>query len=206
MVQTPKGAANCSPKNKGRQGKIQTVRTVALIGNIKPHTQQNFTSMKPSSPLPQQEPSNASTKVSSASKSVRNCVGQSPEVQDDMSRKANGESHLKAEEAGFGGIDSVKHDPDSGLISDKNDSQGVLKNEMSLETKGVAFLQNMKITPLQGDGSNHSYDSTTVELSTTMRVPFAVNNCFCSWNFPTGLTSEKADTSPFVDSPLKENS
>uniref|UniRef100_F6HQZ1 Uncharacterized protein n=1 Tax=Vitis vinifera TaxID=29760 RepID=F6HQZ1_VITVI len=189
------GAGFCSPKgasNKGKQGNFQTVRTVTPVGNIKPNTQKNSLSMKPSSSLPHQQPSNASTKVSSASKSVRNCAGQSPEIQGNISPKANGESHLKAEEAGLGGVDRAKHDPDSGLISDKNGSR-----------------EDIKITPIKGDGPHSIYNSTTVELSTTMRVPFAVNNPFCSRDFPTGLTVEmveKADTSPFLDSTLKENS
>lgn len=211
MVRTPNGsmqshsgvpsslpkveAGFCSPKgasNKGKQGNFQTVRTVTPVGNIKPNTQKNSLSMKPSSSLPHQQPSNASTKVSSASKGVRNCAGQSPEIQGNISPKANGESHLKAEEAGLGGVDRAKHDPDSGLISDKNGSR-----------------EDIKITPVKGDGPHSIYNSTTVELSTTMRVPFAVNNPFCSRDFPTGLTVEmveKADTSPFLDSTLKENS
>ncbi|KAJ9694521.1 hypothetical protein PVL29_010153 [Vitis rotundifolia] len=185
------GAGFCSPKgtsNKGKQGNFQTVRTVTPVGNIKPNTQKNSLSMKPSSPLPQQQPS----KVSSASKSVRNCAGQSPEIQGNISPKANGESHSKAEEAGLGGVDRAKHDPVSGLISGKNGSQ-----------------EDIKITPVKGDGPHSIYNSTTVELSTTMRVPFAVNNPFCNGDFPTGLTIEmveKADTSPFLDSTLKENS
>lgn len=222
MVQTPKGGIQShsgipsslpkvgtgisSPRSKGKQGKIQTVRTVTPIGNIKPNTQQTSTSMKPSTPSPQSEPSNASPKVSSASKSIRNCASQSPEVHGNMSPKANGESHLKAEEAGFGGIDGVKHDPYSGLSSEKNGSQGVLKTEMSLETKGATLLQDIEITPLK-DGCKHAYDSADVELSTTVRIPFAVNNSLCNRDFPTGLKLEKADdTSLFVDSTLTENS
>lgn len=200
----PKGSGLASPNgasNKGKQGKFQAVRTVTPTGNIKANNQQNSSSMKPSFPLPHQEPSNASRKVSSTSKSARNYASQSP--------KAVGESPLKAEEADLGGVNRLKHDPDSSWIEDENGSKGILKNKMRPETKGSALLKDIISSPVKEVGSKSIYDSNTVELPTSVRVPFAINNSFFDRDFSTGLVdemAEKGDNSPFLDGTLKENS
>ena len=84
-VRSPGGRSS-----KSMLSKLQPEKSVTIAGDTKVDTG------KPASPLPSRKVSNASTKVSSASGSVKNCVGLSPQVQ----KRTDAESCLKGEEVG----------------------------------------------------------------------------------------------------------
>ncbi|KAK9290986.1 hypothetical protein L1049_009168 [Liquidambar formosana] len=249
LVRTPKGgmhshsgvpsglpksrASICSPSgdsNKAKLGKFQPSGTGTAVGNIKPESQQTALSTKPISLTPLREPLNASTKVSNASRAVRNCPDLSPKVQNVMSPKTGGIIQLKTGEAGAKGSDRAKYNPDL-----------CFKKQVSPEVKEGAHLKDIEITPINMDKPSATCDSSSIcnmdmqkeliplslspptsentgstatsEITASMRIPFSVKNSFCDKDElldpSTGSTVEvveKTATLPFLASAQKENS
>ncbi|XP_059646929.1 uncharacterized protein LOC132293454 [Cornus florida] len=141
------GSGICSPgrgSNKPKIEKLQPATTVPAIGNM------NFDIRKSASPLPFQDPTTVSTKVSGASRGVKSCSRISMEAPN----KKCGQSCLNAEEVGAEGSDAAKHVPDLGVIEGNNESAGALKKNWSLEMQENADLKDIKVTPksrIKGD-------------------------------------------------------
>uniref|UniRef100_A0A5B6YY67 Putative endochitinase A isoform X2 n=1 Tax=Davidia involucrata TaxID=16924 RepID=A0A5B6YY67_DAVIN len=167
--------------NKPKLGKLQSATTVAAMGNMKLDTR------KPASPLPLQDPSNALTKIPSASRGVKYSPAISPKVMN----KTVGESCLNAEEVG-----ATKRVPDHGLDAEKNGSLGV---------ECVELTNFSNTTPL-------STSPTTLGVTAGTRTPFAAKNSFCNGeglDFPTGFSIEVVEEKtslPSLETAQKENS
>ncbi|KAI8013750.1 hypothetical protein LOK49_LG05G00619 [Camellia lanceoleosa] len=141
------GSSSVGGSSKAKLSKLQPARIVIATGNMQPNTR------KPVSPVPSQKLSNASTKVSSASRVVKNCPSVSPQVHNEM----NGKNCLKAEEVGPKGPNEANHVPDTGLDAETTGSLGVTKSEMKVEKQSNTNLNDVKIAPIEG----YSFDSKT---------------------------------------------
>lgn len=136
-ITSPSGGSN-----KSKLGKIQPAKIALPVQNIKPDAQQTGMTMKPRSPLPLQESIIAATKVSSASKKVKNTLV-SPRFHSRMSPKTGGESIRKADE-----VVSKGHyisSQDSSLAEKKNSSI-VLKQKVSPRSNNKAPESDLKFT------------------------------------------------------------
>lgn len=137
---------------------VQPTSTVTAIKSIKP-IQHISPIVKPTSLTPSREPSNASTKISSAIRAVRNSPGLSPKVQNLKSPKTGGNFQLKTKE--------------EGALRGKCDTDPCLESKMSAEIRDGVQLKNTEITPVDGNGcnatSNSSSNCTTGIMSSSQK-------------------------------------
>ncbi|KAA8516517.1 hypothetical protein F0562_016977 [Nyssa sinensis] len=164
LVRTPKGAMQshsglptglpkagsgiCSLSgglHKSKLGKLQPATTVVDM---------KLDTHKLASPVPLQDPSNVSTKIVSASRSVK----YSPAISPKVLHKTNVESCLNAVEVVAKGTDTAEHVPGHGLDAEKNGNLGALKDKLSLEIQRNANLKDIKNTPVGWD----TCDSTSL--------------------------------------------
>ncbi|KAI8556412.1 hypothetical protein RHMOL_Rhmol05G0251000 [Rhododendron molle] len=150
------GPGVCSPgggSSKSMLSKVQPEKVVTTAGDTTVDTR------KPASASPPRKLSNVSTKVSSASGSVKNRVSISPQVQNRM----DAESCLKGEEVGPRRPNKPNHISDTNHDVEKTGSLGVLKRDMGIEKHSNTNLKDVEITPIEqdtrGSGSHSSREN-----------------------------------------------
>lgn len=148
------GPGVCSPgggSSKSMLSKVQPEKVVTTAGDTKVDTR------KPASPS--RKLSNASTKVSSASGSVKNRVSISPQVQNRM----DAESCLKGEEVGPRRPNKPNHISDTNCDGEKT---GSLKRDTGIEKHSNTNLRDVEIAPIEqdthGSGSHSSRENIRI--------------------------------------------
>lgn len=157
------GPGVCSPgggSSKSMLSKVQPEKVATTAGDTTVDTR------KPTSPSPPRKLSNVSTKVSSASGSVKNCVSISPQVQNRM----DVESCLKGEEVGPRRPNKPNQMSDSNRDVEKMGSLGMLKGDTGIEKHSNTNLKDVVIAPIEqdtiGSGSHSSHEN--IRLSKEM--------------------------------------
>ncbi|GAV82274.1 hypothetical protein CFOL_v3_25726 [Cephalotus follicularis] len=152
------GSGRISPSkgsNRAKLGKLQPTRTVTATRSAKLDAKQVALSVKSKSPSPIQEPSNASRKVSIASRNIKGSPSISPGVGNMRLPKSGGDSQLKAEEVVSKGHDIAINDPDSGF-TENNCKPCALKDKGSPKSKN-----NGRVKGING-GPNIIEDSSSI--------------------------------------------
>lgn len=154
------GPGVCSPgggSNKSMLSKVQPEKVVTTAGDTKVDTR------KPASPSPSRKLSNASTKVSSASGSVKNSDSISPQVQNRM----DAASYLKGEEVGPRRPNKPNHISDTNRGGEKT---GSLKRDTGIEKHSNINLRDVEIAPIEQDthGSGSHSSRENIRLSKEM--------------------------------------
>lgn len=148
------GPGVCSPSggsSKSRLSKLPPAKAVTTAGDARVDTR------KSASPSPSQKPSNASTKVSSASGCLKNRHSISPQVQN----RTDAESCLKDDEVGQTKPNRLTDISDTSRDVQKMGSLGVLKSETKIEIHRNTDVKDVEIAPTERDthGSrSHSSD------------------------------------------------